>query len=123
METLSLHSNLGPQFTLGPETIRRIDGGVEDVFAFTNVVRIRAMVIGGGGVLELSAGDGRKMVVLSSREDHGRRLGEPARGTYRTFAAELHRRLVACGHSIEFVSGLIFKKRYNPLALPESILP
>ena len=124
-ETITLFSNLGPQFTLGPETIRRLDNGVEEVLAFDNIVRVRAMTLGGGGVVELTAGDGRKMLVVSSRET-GRgspRLKEPARGDYRNFAAELHRRLAACGHPIQFVGGMIFKKPYDPLAIPDKLLP
>ena len=126
METLRLTSNLGATFTLGPESIRRLDNkGTETVLAFDNIVRVRAMTIGGGGVLELSAGDGRKMVVVSSREI-GRgspRLKEPARSEYVTFATELHRRLAATGNSVQFVRGWIFKKPYDPLALPSSVLP
>jgi hypothetical protein len=126
METLRLSSNLGATFTLGPESIRRLDSkGQETVLAFDNITRVRAMTLGGGGVLELSAGDGRKMVVASSREI-GRgspRLKEPARGEYIAFATELHRRLAATGNSIQFVRGWIFKKAYDPLALPASVLP
>jgi hypothetical protein len=126
METLRMSSNLGATFTLGPESIRCLDGkGAETVLAFDNVMRVRAMVLGGGGVLELAAGDGRKMVVCSSREI-GRgspRLKEPARSEYITFITELHRRLAATGNSIRFVRGWIFKKPYDPLAIPPAVLP
>jgi len=125
LETLRLTSNLGPIFLLGPESIRRLDNGKETVFAYDNITRVRAMLLGGGGVIELSAGDGRKMVVVSSREQ-GRgspRLKEPARSEYISFATELHRRLAATGNSIQFVRGLIFKKAYDPLAIPDALMP
>jgi hypothetical protein len=126
MDTLRLTSNLGPVFLLGSESIRCIDGkGQETVLAFDNITRVRAMTLGGGGVLELSAGDGRKMVVVSSREV-GRGsppLTEPARSEYIAFVTELHRRLAGRGTAVRYVRGWIFKKPYDPLVLPESVLP
>jgi hypothetical protein len=95
------------------------------VFAFSNVTRVQSIMLGGGGVIELTATSGDKMIVCSSREI-GRgspRLKEPARGEYRLFTTELHKRLVAAGQPIEFVGGLIFKKKYDPLAIPEKLLP
>lgn len=122
---VQLTSNLGPFFELGPTAIRKREKGVETVFALDDIVRVRAFMLGGGGGLELVTADGRKMIVVSSRE-MGRgspRLTEPARGQYRAFVAALHSRLVASGRPIDFVRGLIFKKRYDPRAIPEAVLP
>ena len=121
---MHLESNLGVSFDLGPDTITRREKGVETILALADVVRVRAFTLGGGGGLELVASDGRKFLVVSSREI-GRgspRLTEPARGQYRAFAAELHRNLAARG-DVTFVRGLIFKKAYDPLAIPEDALP
>lgn len=121
---MHLESNLGATFDLGPETITKSEKGVVTIMRLADIVRVRALTLGGGGVLELVTADDRKMVVVSSREI-GRgspRLREPARGEYRAFAAELHRRLAASGN-VTFVRGLIFKKRYDPTSIPESVLP
>ena len=119
-----LISNLGARFELAADTLRCFEKGKETAISLPDVVRVKAMMLGGGGVLELTTADGRKVVVVSSREiGRGtKRLKEPARSEYRTFAAELHRRLATSG-KVDFISGWIFKKRYDPLALPENILP
>jgi len=121
---MHLESNLGAKFDLGPETITKWDQGGESIMKLADIVRVRSFTLGGGGVMELAAADGRKLVVVSSRET-GRgspRLKEPARGEYRAFAAELHRRLAASGN-VKFVRGVIFKKPYDPLAIPDAALP
>jgi len=122
MTTLALRSNLGASFELGPDTIRRRDDkGAETVFALDNITRVRALVLGGGGVLELASGD-QKMVVVSSREVRGP-ISEAARREYIEFVTELHRRLIAKGHPVEFVGGMIFKRKYDPRAIPPKLLP
>ena len=121
---MHLQSNLGATFDLGPETITKREKGTETIMRLADVVRVRSLLLGGGGVMELAAADGGKLVVVSSREI-GRgspRLKEPARGEYRAFAAELHRLLASIG-TATFVRGLIFKKRYDPTAIPEAVLP
>ena len=122
---MTLTSNLGPTFVLAPDAIRRMETGAETELALDQIVRVRAMTVGGGGVLELVAADGRKLVVVSSRE-LGRgspRLTEPARSEYHGFVRELHRHLVATGRPVEYLGGLIFKKRYDPLAIPDNVMP
>jgi hypothetical protein len=121
---MHLESNLGATFDLGPETITKWEKGGETIMKLADIVRVRSFTLGGGGVMELATADGRKLLVVSSREI-GRgspRLKEPARGEYRAFAAELHRRLAATGNA-KFVRGLIFKKAYDPAAIPEAVLP
>jgi hypothetical protein len=121
---MHLESNLGATFDLGPETITKREKGGETIMRLADVVRVRSFRLGGGGVMELVAADGRKLLVVSSREI-GRgspRLKEPARGAYRAFAAELHRRLAMTGKTA-FVRGLIFKKPYDPHAIPDAVLP
>ncbi len=121
---MHLESNLGATFDLGPETITKWEKGRETIMKLADLVRVRSFTLGGGGVMELVASDGRKLIVVSSREI-GRgspRLKEPARGEYRAFAEELHRRLAALGNTT-FVRGVIFKKPYDPHAIPEAVLP
>lgn len=86
---MQLISSLGPRFSLGDDVIRCFDKNVETALAYDNVTRVRALRLGGGGVLELSGGDNKKLIVVSSRE---------------------------------FVTGWLFKKTYDPLALQEAML-
>ena len=51
-DTISLTSNLGARFELGPETIRKYEKGNESMLALADVVRVKALTLGGGGVLE-----------------------------------------------------------------------
>jgi hypothetical protein len=123
---MQIESNIAGMYVLGPNTITNRDSkGRETIMKLADVVRVRSFALGGGGVMELTALDGHKLVVASSREMGRRsqkRLKEPARSQYREFAAELHRRLAASG-SVKFVRGLIFKKPYDPMAIPETVLP
>ena len=120
---LRFESNLGASFELHSERIVRKEKGIETVLSLSEILRVRTLVIGGGGVAELTARDGGKFVVVSSREDRGMPLRDPARSEYRTFLVELHGRLAANHTPVEFVTGYFFKKRYDPRAIPEWLLP
>jgi len=112
----TLTSNLGASFELGPTSIRKREKDVDSEMTFADVVRVRAMMLGGGGVLELASSDGRALVVVSSREI-GRgspRLTAPARGESIAFATELPRRLVDPNPSATFVAGGSLKQPAKP---------
>ena len=90
----------GATFELGDEAIRRSHAGGMTQMELRDVTRVRIGTLGRMGMLELTARDGRKLVVASEHEpsDRGAR--------YRGFVEELHRRLLASGGSAEYVGGV-----------------
>ena len=97
---LTLTSDQGPLFELTDDAIRRFDGSTQQELPLADIRIVRAGRFGATAALELHGKDGTKLMIVSDRKA----VGESAT-RYRVFVEELHRRIYAAGHLVQFLGG------------------